>query len=73
MEILFLGAKHIDLDSESSLIVGDSHSRLVVTIGMQDTIIIDTGKALLVCPKGDSQRVRDAVARIKEMGMQEYL
>jgi mannose-1-phosphate guanylyltransferase len=70
---IVFGAKHIDLDSESSLIVGDSHSRLVVTIGLHDTIIIDTGKALLVCPKGDSQRVRDAVARIKEMGMQEYL
>jgi mannose-1-phosphate guanylyltransferase len=70
---IVIGAQHVNLDSQSALVVGDSNSRLVVTIGMDNIIVIDTGKALLVCPKGDSQRVRDAVTRMKELGLNEYL
>jgi mannose-1-phosphate guanylyltransferase len=70
---IVIGAQHVNLDSESSLIVGDSNKRLVVTIGMEDIIVVDTGNALLVCPKGESQRVKEAVTRLKEKGMNEYL
>jgi mannose-1-phosphate guanylyltransferase len=70
---IVIGAQHINLDSESSLVVGDSNSRVIVTIGMEDIIVIDTGNALLVCPKGESQRVKEAVALLKQKGMHEYL
>jgi mannose-1-phosphate guanylyltransferase len=70
---IVIGAQHVNLDTQSALVVGDSNSRLVVTIGVDNIIVIDTGKALLVCPKGDSQRVRDAVTRMKELGLSEYL
>jgi mannose-1-phosphate guanylyltransferase len=70
---IVIGAQHVNLDTESALIVGDSNSRLVVTIGMENIIVIDTGNALLVCPKGDSQRVRDAVTRMRELGLTDYL
>jgi mannose-1-phosphate guanylyltransferase len=70
---IVIGARHINLDSSSSLIVGEAEERLIVTIGVEDLIVIDTGSALLICPKGDSQRVREAVARIKEKGLNEYL
>jgi mannose-1-phosphate guanylyltransferase/mannose-6-phosphate isomerase len=45
-----------DRGSESTLVVGSS--RLVVTIGLRDTIVVDTPDALLVCAADRSQEVR---------------
>ena len=50
-------------DVENSLI--RSEDRLVVGIGLEDTVIIDTPDALLVARRGDTQRVREAVDRLK--------
>ncbi|HSV85990.1 MAG TPA: mannose-1-phosphate guanylyltransferase [Levilinea sp.] len=69
---IVIGAQHLNLDSTRSLIVGDTSNRLIVTIGMEGIIVIDTGNALLICPRGESQRVKEAVARLKEQGMQKY-
>jgi len=70
---IVINAQHINLGTEKALIVSNSNQRVVVTIGMEDIIVIDTGSALLLCPKGESQRVKEAVARLKEMGMHDYL
>ena len=45
-----------------------SRDRLVVTIGLRDTIVVDTPDALLVCAAGRSQEVR-AIA--EELARQE--
>lgn len=70
---IVIGAQHLDLETTSSLIVGETSHRLIVTIGLKDIIVIDTGNTLLICPRGESQRVKDAVARLKENGLQKYL
>jgi mannose-1-phosphate guanylyltransferase/mannose-6-phosphate isomerase len=56
-----------DRGSESTLVLGGS--RLVVTIGLRDTIVVDTPDALLVCAADRSQEVRaiaDELARARE-------
>ena len=45
-----------DRGSESTLVMGGG--RLVVTIGLRDTIVVDTPDALLVCAADRSQEVR---------------
>ncbi len=45
-----------DRGSESTLVMGSG--RLVVTIGLRDTIVVDTPDALLVCAADRSQEVR---------------
>jgi mannose-1-phosphate guanylyltransferase len=47
--------------------------RLIATVGMHDTIIIDTGDALLVCPKERAQEVRIIVSELARLGLQRYL
>lgn len=49
----------VSADTKDSLIIGDR--RLIVTIGLEDCIIVDTADALLVTRKGYSQRVKDIV------------
>jgi len=70
---ILLGAKHIGLDTGSSLVVSDSHERLIATIGVNDMIIVDTKDAVLICPRNDSQRVRQLVNLLKQNGYQIYL
>lgn len=56
-----------DRGSESTLVM--SGGRLVVTIGLRDTIVVDTPDALLVCAADRSQEVRaiaEELARARE-------
>jgi mannose-1-phosphate guanylyltransferase/mannose-6-phosphate isomerase len=53
-----------DLDSQGCLIF--SQDRLIATVGLQDTIVVDTPDATLVCPRDRSQDVKDLVAKLQE-------
>ena len=55
---------HISIDSHNNLIYG--HARKIATIDIKDTMIIDTGDALLVSKKGSSQKVKQVVEQIKK-------
>jgi mannose-1-phosphate guanylyltransferase/mannose-6-phosphate isomerase len=46
--------------------------RLVVGIGLEDTIVVDTPDAVLIARRGDTQRVRDAVEQLKAGGRHEH-
>lgn len=70
---IILGAQHVGLDSGQDLICSETSDRLIVTIGVQGMIIVDTGDALLVCPKDDAQKVRQLVNLLKEKGYARYL
>ncbi len=49
-----------------------SDKRLVVGIGLEDVVIIDTPDALLVARRGETQRVREAVEQLKTEGRTEH-
>ena len=49
-----------------------SDDRLVVGIGLEDMVIIDTPDALLVARRGETQRVREAVEQLKAEGRSEH-
>ncbi len=57
--------RHIGLDSEDCVIVGDS-KHLIGTIGVKDLIIVHTDDATLVCHCQDAQRVKELVHAIAE-------
>ncbi|MDQ3937159.1 MAG: sugar phosphate nucleotidyltransferase [Chloroflexota bacterium] len=61
-----------DLDSEDVL-VHSSGGRLVVTVGMRGTIIVDTPDVLLVCDSDRAQDVRRIVDRLAGAKETDYL
>lgn len=69
---LVIGANAITLDSSGTLVYSENTDRLIVTIGMEDMIVVDTGDALLVCPRSEAQKVRQIVNRLKEDGYHRY-
>jgi mannose-1-phosphate guanylyltransferase/mannose-6-phosphate isomerase len=62
----------IDVDSRRTY-VRSAGGRLVVTIGLSDTIVVDTPDALLVCAADRAQDVKAIVERLGETGGTEYL
>jgi mannose-1-phosphate guanylyltransferase/mannose-6-phosphate isomerase len=46
--------------------------RLVVGIGLEDTVIVETPDAVLVAKRGDTQRVREAVEELKARARTEH-
>ncbi|MGI1658561.1 MAG: mannose-1-phosphate guanylyltransferase/mannose-6-phosphate isomerase [Desulfitobacterium sp.] len=50
---------HINIESQGNLLF--VRDKTVVTIGIEDLIIVDTADALLISKKGDSQKVKEAV------------
>jgi mannose-1-phosphate guanylyltransferase len=70
---IFIGCEPLALDSDHSLVLSENPAHKIVTIGMQDTIIIDTGDALLVCNRHDAQKVRDVVQILGKIENGKYL
>ncbi len=67
-------SKHINQRTRDSLVFANGDvDRLIVTIGIQDLIVVDTGNVLLVCNKEHAQDVRGVVAQLREEEQEEYL
>ena len=56
--------KVIDIDTKDSLII--SNKRVVSTVGVEDLMIIETDDVLLIAKKGEGQKVREVVKKLKE-------
>jgi len=66
-----LRGESIILDSEHCF-VHNPH-QLNVLIGVKDLVIVNTEDALLICHKGQDQRIKDIVEILKKKGKGEYL
>ncbi len=59
------------LDSQGNMLVGDR--KYFVTIGVENLVIVDTGDALLVCARQQSQKVGKAVQELERRGRKNLL
>jgi len=64
--------KHLAIDSKNS-IIHSSEDHLVVTIGLDDIIVVQTGDATLIASKQQEEAVRQVVERLEEKGWDQYL
>jgi len=64
--------RYIHLDGRGNLVYSYSN-KLIATVGIKDSIIIETKDAILVCPKDRAQDVKKIVEKLKEDGLNEYL
>ena len=54
----------IDIDSKNSMIY--STSKLVTTVGLENTVVVETEDAVLVCDKSRTQEVKKIYNKLKE-------
>ncbi len=68
----FVKGRHVSIDSSGNLIFADRRE-LVATVGLKNTIVIDTDDVLLVCPIERAQEVKKIVEALKKNGQNKYL
>ncbi len=66
-------AHHLAIDTHNSLVYSNDNQRLVVTIGVDDMVLVDVGDVLLVCKSDQAQKVRDVVEHLKKHRQEKYL
>jgi mannose-1-phosphate guanylyltransferase len=64
--------KYLPIQSQRMIVYG-TQEHLVVTIGMQDTIVVHTENATLVAPKHEEERVREVVKQLQTRTWNEFL
>jgi mannose-1-phosphate guanylyltransferase len=70
---IVVDGQHLPVDTNNSLVYGNGDQRLIVTIGVDDLVIVDTGDVLLVCHKAQAAKVRSVVANLKRENKEDYL
>ena len=68
-----VNANHIEIDSHHTLVYSANSQRLMVTIGLDNVVVVDSGDVLLVCNADQAQRVRDVVNLLKKNNQEKYL
>jgi len=65
-------AKHLGIDTESSVIIGQ-RDHLLATVGLKDIVIVQTDEATVVCSKERAEDVKKLVELGKKKGLKKYL
>jgi len=68
-----INGQHLALETHNTLIYGEGNERLIVTIGIDNVVVVDRGDVLLICKSDQSQQVREVVAHLKKHHQERYL
>jgi mannose-1-phosphate guanylyltransferase len=69
--VIITAERVVFLDSRDNLVRGGG--RLVALLGVRDLIVVDTGDALLICPKDRAQDVKKVTEALEEKGCTDLL
>ena len=70
---IVFSSRHIPVETANSLVYGNKSGRLIVTIGVDNLIIVETEDVLLVCRKDQAAKVRQVVERLRNTDQEEYI
>lgn len=70
---IFMRGDHLHLSTGNTLLYNDQEGKLVVTIGVENLVVVDTGDVLLICQRDHAQQVRAAVQNLEQMQKQALL
>jgi mannose-1-phosphate guanylyltransferase len=63
---------HVGIDTRNSIIYGD-RDHAIITIDIDDLVVVHTKNATLVAPKRSEERVREAVKELETRGLDAFL
>jgi mannose-1-phosphate guanylyltransferase len=67
-----ISAKHLGVNTKGTIVRGDS-DHLIITVGLEDCIVVYTPDATLVASRRDEESLRRVVELLRERGWTEYL
>ena len=63
----------INLNSQDCLVYNLEKNKLITTVGLNGTVVVNTPDALIVVPKDKVRQVTDLVKKIVSEGLEKYL
>jgi len=63
---------HLAHETNNTMVYGNGE-KLVVTIGVDDMVIVDAGDVLMICKTDQSQKVKDVVEHLRKHRQEKYL
>ena len=63
----------ISMDSRRCIVDSESHEKLIVLLGADDLIVVDTRDATLICSKDRAQDIKKVIENLKENRQEKYL
>jgi mannose-1-phosphate guanylyltransferase len=67
-----VNSDHLPLETHNTLVYS-AEKKLVVTIGVDDLIVVDAGDSILVCHRDQAQQVRRVIENLKKTKRNRYL
>jgi mannose-1-phosphate guanylyltransferase len=68
-----LAQKFVAMDTKDSLVFSKSKERLIVTLGVDNIVIVESGNTILVCDRKKSQEIKNVVKYLTDNGLEDYL
>ena len=68
-----VNTQHLLVDTHNTLVYSTNDDKLIVTIGLDDVVVVDAGDVLMVCKTDQAQKVRDVVDHLKKHNQEKYL
>jgi mannose-1-phosphate guanylyltransferase len=67
-------ARHVvNVDSTDILIKSTDQEKMIAVVGLKDLVIVDHENTLLICKRGETQKIRQVIKKIEEMDLSNYL
>lgn len=60
------------IDSDDNIVISEEPAHLLALVGVSDMIIVHTPDATLVCPKSESERIKELVGKVKDKFGEKY-
>jgi hypothetical protein len=54
-------------------VYGGNSDRLIVTIGLENVVVVDTPDVVMICKTDQSQKVKDVVEHLRKHNQEKYL
>jgi mannose-1-phosphate guanylyltransferase len=64
---------HINFDTTNTLIYSQAVDRMIVTLGVENLVIVDSGNVIMVCDRTKAQEIKNIVKFLTDNGLKDYL
>ncbi len=70
---VIMAARHIGFDTSNTLVYSRSDQHMIVTLGIENLVIVESGNTILICDREKSQEIKNVVKFLTDNGMNDYL
>lgn len=68
-----MAVRHISFDTSNTLVYSRSDQHMIVTLGIENLVIVESDNTILICDRAKSQEIKNVVKFLTDNGLDEYL